>query len=454
MKSEIKQFRGPGQGRPLIVDDSVIEESRKEMIHYLLEGSKPPREWKTGTELELIGYQKEGLSRLGFEKIEKVMSCYSSEPIMDAGWLVGMRSTKGSLTVEPGGQLEFSGTPQLSLLETERALQEYLVWVGGVARELGMIFLAVGFDPVRALEEQRWVEKPRYSIMRPYLQARDKRGLDMMTRTAAIQVNIDYESSVDLAEKFVVGNRLGPIIGGIFANSPFREGKLSGVKSERALVWLATDNDRSGIARPALGTGFSLEEFLDYIFSVPMFLVRREGGYVDMTGLTYNEFLSGSRPSLKPVLGDFVDHLTTIFTEARLKRWIELRGADSCSLRECLALEALWKGLLYAPGVRGAVWRLLPDLNASEYVELQRDIARDGLAARSQGVNVLALARSLVELSVEGLKAVAPEETRFLDLLVERVVREGIAPADILIRNFEGSWHGQIEHAVEYLRVA
>ncbi len=433
-------------------EDRMTSTDRAQMIDYVMTGAKPRSEWKTGLELELIGFEIDGMHRIGWDAIERLIGSYSDDPLVDCGVVVGASAPTGSLTVEPGGQVEFSGAPELSLTTTERHLHMYVDWLREQTRQLGIVFVGVGFDPLRSLGEQRWFNKQRYSIMRPYLEKRAPRGLDMMTRTASIQVNLDFESAADLAKKFVVGNRLAPIATAIFANSPFREGRLSGVKSERTLVWLETDEDRCGISRAVLADPFSLDEWLDRIWSTPMFFIRRNGRYKDMTGLTFREFLADPHEE-KPVFGDFVDHLTTVFTDARLKRWIEMRSADGGDVRDGLAVQAFWKGLLYDPASLDEALRLAPILDYGQYLELQRQVGIMGLSAEAFGVRVLGLAQALVEVAVGGLEAIGNDEAKYLDVVVERL-RDGICPADILIRNFEGSWRGRISHAMDYLRVA
>ncbi len=446
----------PRKPAALRLDEPIGPDAREQMEKYLLSGAKPREKWMTGVELELIGFRTEDLTRIGSRELTTILGAYSDEQLVEDGLMIGASGPAGWVTVEPGGQLEFSGSPHPGIEATESALAGYLSWLGERARELEITFLGIGFDPIRTLAEQNWVEKKRYSVMRPYLQSKGARGLDMMTRTASIQVNVDYDSAEDLARKYVLGNRLAPIVGAIFANSPFREGKLTGFKSERALVWLDTDRHRCGIAAPAIDKRFSLDAFIDHILSAPMFLVRRGDELREMTHVTFAEFLrrggDGSY-SDQPVLGDFVDHLTTIFTEARIKQWIELRSVDGGGWTETLAAQALWKGLLYDRDALDEGSRLMPVLDRAEFVELQWHIARDGLQAVACGIRVLDLARALVEVARSGLNAIAPDEVRYLDPVADRVLKEGIAPADILIRNYEGKWQGDIRKAIEYLRV-
>ena len=224
-----------------------------------------------------------------------------------------------------------------------------------------------------------------------------------MTRTAAIQVNVDFDTETDLAEKFVLGNRLAPVAAAIFANSPFKEGRLTGFKSERTSVWLEMDPDRSGIAAPAIGSEFSLDSFIDAVLKTPMFYVRRDGEYVNVAGVPFEDLLEKGQATID----DFVDHLTTIFTETRLKQFIELRSTDSGNARTCLAIEAFWKGLLYDDEARREALRLAPDLDASGFRQLQYEVARHALEARYEDVDVGMLARELLELSRAGLARIA-----------------------------------------------
>src|SRR5205085_4326401 len=258
-----------------------------------------------------------------------------------------------------------------------------------------------------------------------------------------------------LAKKFLVGNRLAPVVTAIFANSPFENGRPSGYKSTRAAAWLETDSDRTGAAPPSLRDDFAPEQYVAYALDVPMIFAQRGGRYIGaVAGLRFSDFLERGHAGVTPVFGDWADHLTTIFTDARLKQHVELRGADANGLEMTLALQALWKGLMYDSVALDEALRLAPRLKAADARHLRERVAREGLEARHAGVDVLRLAREVVALAAEGLKRVAPEEVSYLDVLRERVIEEGLCPADILLRNWEGSWHGSIERALENLRVA
>jgi glutamate--cysteine ligase len=302
------------------------------------------------------------------------------------------------------------------------------------------------------LEEQNWMPKRRYEIMRPYLGSRGAKAWDMMCRTAAIQVNLDYGDLEDLAKKFMVATRVGPVAAAIFANSPFEAGRLSGYKSTRYAVWLETDADRTGPAPLALEGDFSIEEFIDYVESVPMIFIRRNGDYLDFAGRSFTEFLR-DEAAHRPVLQDFTDHLSTIFTEARLKPYIEQRSADSGQIEMVMAALAFWKGLIYSRDALAEALRIAPQLSRGRYADLQEEVARHGLDAKSGELSIGNLAAEMIHLAREGLKQIAPEETRHLDALEAQAIGERVCPADILIKNFNGSWHGRISEAVEHLRL-
>jgi len=459
---ETTRPHAPG-GFPLLTD-AINESSTSLFEENLRRGAKPSDEWMCGIEFELFGYDARGrdgqLARLSPAQVEGVLTGFapSSDDLVYEGRTV-IEANAGQmnrLTVEPGGQIEFSGAPQRKLSDVEREVTRYLARLHEIAEAEGFVFLAVGFDPLCAIDEQRWFPKMRYDVMRPYLATRGERAWDMMTRTCSVQTNLDYGAEDDLARKFLVGNRLAPIATAIFANSPFESGRPSGYKSTRAAAWLSTDADRTGISPPALlEKSFSPATFIAYALDVPMFFAQRGGSYTDApAGMKFRDFLAHGCAALTPVFGDWADHLTTIFTDARLKQHLELRSADCGSLPHALAFQAYWKGLLYDPAALSHALRLAPNLNREDALELRAAVARDALAARAAGVDVLALAKESIALAVEGLRRVAPEELPYLDVLCQQVVTDELSPADILLRNWHGAWHASMPRVFEHLRIA
>jgi glutamate--cysteine ligase len=432
---------------------SVHISGSTDLANYILDGCKQKTEWRTGVEVELFGFTRPSLDRLRFRRLERIISSFDGTSERENGRTIGASGALGDLSLEPGGQLEFSGKPVASLSELERDLTAFFSWLASSALQSRATFIAIGFDPLSSLAVQRWVPKRRYEIMKPYLAKQGARAWDMMCRTAAVQCSIDFESAEDAGRKFIAGNRLAPVATAIFANSPFKEGALSGYKSERAAAWLETDPDRCGISPAVQDRSFSIERFVHYAVSVPMFFARRDGQYVDLAGVPFSTFLSGGKDLPEPEPNDFADHLTTIFTEARLKQVVELRSTDCGGIEQMLAIQAFWKGLLYDEQTLDHALRLAPNLDRSDFFELQTEVAKHGLAAHTSALNVLSCAKGLIELAVEGLKSTAPDELKYLEPVRERVIAEELCPADILIRNFNGSWHRQIGRVMEYLRI-
>ena len=459
MSQHPTKAEGRREGFPLLTDP-LSRDAAPLFVGNLLRGEKPPAEWMCGIELELFGYDlARGLGRIDAGQVQEVLAGFapsSDDLVYEGGVLLEVNDGQmNRLTVEPGGQVEFSGAPHRALADVEREVRRYLSRLREIAESNRIAFLAAGFDPLRTLEEQRWFPKQRYEVMRPYLAARGARAWDMMARTCAVQANLDYGSPEDLRKKYLVGNRLAPVATAVFANSPFEGGRPSGYKSTRAAAWLETDPDRCGISPPALAEDFTPEDFVAYALDVPMIFAQRRGLYTgSVSGLRFREFLERGRDAMSPVFGDWADHLTTIFTDARLKQHVELRSADAGSPEMAMAVQAFWKGLLYDAGTLDEALRLAPRLKLADALALREAVARDALAAECAGVNVLRLAREAVTLAAEGLGRIAPQEVQYLDVLKGQVLEEGVSPADILLRNWEGRWHGSIEKLVEHLRVA
>jgi glutamate--cysteine ligase len=429
-----------------------------DFTRYFINGSKPAFKWTVGPEIELFGFDAETLSRITPERVQAVINGFTKETVsraIEGGFITEIvldKKMEGRLTLEPGGQIEYSGANHRSLIDVERGLQRYLRRLSEIGRSNGVIFVAAGFDPIRSIAEQQWIPKRRYEVMRPYLAGRGRRAWDMMCRTAAIQVNLDYGDLEDLANKFMLATRLAPVAAAIFANSPFEQGRLSGYKSTRYRAWLETDPDRTGPSPVALGDGFSIERFVDHVVSVPMFFIRRDGDYIDLAGRSFKEFIADGG-DYRPVLQDFTDHLSTIFTEARLKPHIEQRSMDCGQIEMAMAALAFWKGLMYDTQILNQALDLAPRTSRDGYARLQMEVARHGLDAKIEGFSVMRLAQAAIEMSRAGLRSMASEETRYLDIIEQLVIRERSCPADILIRNFRGSWHGDVLKALDQMRI-
>ena len=418
--------------------------------------AKHADEWAIGAEVELFAFTRETLERISPQQVQAVIKGFSEQIIetkAEDDFITEAFLEEGRITLEPGGQIELSLAPKRSLADIEKILERYFARLKEIGEQLGILFIATGFDPLRSIEEQRWIPKRRYEIMRPYLAKRGRRAWDMMCRTAAIQVNLDYSDLEDLAKKFILATRLAPITTAIFANSPFAEGKLSGYKSTRYAAWLETDAERTGAAPCALDGSFSLECFIEYVKSVPMFFIRRDEQYINLAGYDFRLFLAEGYEGHTPILQDFTDHLSTIFTEARLKPYIEQRSMDGGQIADAMMAMAFWKGLLYDRQALGNALEIAPKMNSQSYAALQLETARYGLQAKLNEISMLDTAIAAVEIARDGLNRIAPDETRFLDPLDAFIIREKICPADVLIKNFQGRWHGDMRKAMDYLQI-
>ncbi|MEO1265714.1 MAG: glutamate-cysteine ligase family protein, partial [Pseudomonadota bacterium] len=280
---------------------------------------------------------------------------------------------------------------------------------------------------------------------------------DMMYRTTTIQVNLDFGSEADMVKKLRVSFALQPIATALFASSPFKEGKPNGYKSLRSEVWRDTDPGRTGMLPFVFEDGMGYERWVDYALDVPMYFVYRDGKYIDAAGLSFRDFLDGKLavlPGEKPTEDDWSDHLTTIFPEARLKRFIEMRGADGGPWRRICALPAFWVGLLYDAVALDEAWQLVKDWSADERQAMRDAVPRDGLQTSFRNRTVQDLAKDAAKIAAGGLKRRArlnsrgDDETIFLHS-VEEAAATGRSPADELLNRYEKSWKGDIARVFE-----
>ena len=296
--------------------------------------------------------------------------------------------------------------------------------------------------------------KGRYRLMTDYMDRVGTMGKTMMYRTCTVQVNLDFGSEADMVQKFRVALALQPVATALFANSPFFEGKPNGHKSWRARVWRDLDPDRTGMLPFVFDDGFGFEAYADYALDVPMYFVYRDGVYHDALGQSFRDFLRGELPALpgeKPTLSDWADHLTTIFPEARIKQFMEMRGADGGPWRRLCALPAFWVGLMYDQGALDAAWDLCKSWTAETREALRVAASVDGLQARAGDIAMHDLAREVLDIAEAGLRArgraggggMIPDETHFLGTLRESV-ETGKTPADELLERYHGDWQGDL----------
>ncbi|MEH6832641.1 MAG: glutamate--cysteine ligase [Sulfitobacter sp.] len=432
-----------------------------QLAQYLADGCKPKEQWRIGTEHEKFGYCKDTHKPLPYEgersirvMLEGLRDRHNWSPVEEGGKLIGLEKDGANVSLEPGGQLELSGAPVETIHETCDEVNVHLREVKDVADEIGVGFIGLGAAPEWTHEDMDLMPKGRYKLMNEYMAKVGTMGRVMMRRTCTVQVNLDFSSEADMAQKMRVAVALQPVATALFANSPFFEGKLNGHKSWRSRVWRDLDPARTGTIPFIFEKGFGFEAWVNYALDVPMYFVYRDGKYIDALGMSFRDFMVGKLPALPgetPTLSDWADHLTTAFPEARMKKYIEMRGADGGPWRRLCALPAYWVGLMYDQSALDGAWDLVKDWDAETREELRVAASVDGLQAQVNGIKMIDLARETVALSEAGLKARArsgagglvPDETHFLNALKESV-ETGKTPADELIDCYNGEWNGDL----------
>ncbi|MGQ4275235.1 glutamate--cysteine ligase [Terrihabitans sp. B22-R8] len=444
--------------------DMTPIESRDELVAWFEAGEKPAQAWRIGTEHEKVPFRREDHSPVSYEGprgiralLEGMQALLGWEPIVENGNIIGLLDVTGggAISLEPGGQFELSGAPVEDLHGTCRELHSHLAQVRQVAEPLGIGFLSLGMSPKWTLAETPVMPKRRYEIMSGYMPKVGTRGLDMMFRTATVQVNLDFGSEADMVKKLRVSLALQPIATALFANSPFTDGVPNGLLSMRSEIWLDTDRNRTGMLPWAFEDGMGYEAYVDYALDVPMYFVKRGDVYHDVTGASFRDLLAGKLdllPGERATLSDWSNHLTTIFPEVRAKRFLEMRGADVGRTSRICSFSAFWVGLLYDEASLDAAWDLVKDWTAEDRETLRRDVPKLGLRAQIRNRRVQELARDVLAISHAGLAArnrdngLGDDETVHLGTL-DQMVESGHTNADDLLSRWRGPWARSIEPA-------
>lgn len=429
----------------------------RQLAEYLAAGGKPQSAWRIGTEHEKFGFRHTDLHPPPYEPggiraMLEGMRRFGWQPILDASNLIGLKGDASrdgaSISLEPGGQFELSGGLLASVHGTGRELDQHFAEVRGVGDELGIGFAPLGFHPTMRRGEMPWMPKSRYAVMRRYMPHRGKLGLDMMLRTCTVQVNLDFADEADMVRKMRVALALQPVATALFANSPFTEGRPNGFLSYRAQVWTDTDPDRTGIPGIVFEDGFGFERYADWVLDVPMYFIIRDRAFIDVAGVSFRDFLRGRLPQRageRPTIGDFADHLTTVFTDVRLKRFLEMRGADAGSPAMMLASAAFWVGLLYDSAALAAAETLVRAHRWTEFSALRAEVPRRGLDMPWQRGRLRDLARAAVAIAADGLAARARRDPDGNDEAVYLAPLQEIAAgaptqAEYWLQRYHGTW--------------
>lgn len=446
--------------------DNTPLTSHDQLVYYFQGGIKPASAFKIGTEHEKFAFFSQDNTPVPYEGARSISALLNGmadkigwEPIMDAGKIIGLAGQQGgAISLEPGGQFELSGAPLDNIHQTCAESNQHLRHLREVAEPMGIKFVGLGGSPKWTFDETPRMPKSRYDIMSKYMPKVGTQGLDMMYRTCTIQVNLDFDSEQDMAKKMRVGMALQPLATAFFASSPFTDGKPNGLLSWRGNIWRDTDNARAGILPDVFSDNYSFEHYAQWALDVPMYFILRDGTYYDATHVTFRQFLDGALdgdiPDAAATMGDWTNHLSTVFPDVRLKRFIEMRGADGGPWQRICALPALWVGLLYDQTALSAAEDLVKDWSYEDVLGLRDQVPRDGLQSQIAGHNLLDIARDVVDISASGLKARAiynetgSDESYFLNPLWD-VVRNARTPSENLLALYHGPWDKSVEPLFE-----
>ncbi|MGG5821260.1 glutamate--cysteine ligase [Falsiroseomonas sp. HW251] len=424
--------------------------SHRQLALWFAAGSKPRNAWRIGTEHEKFGFRRTDLAPPPYEPggiraMLEGIAAQGWEEIPDNGKPIGLKRGEASVSLEPGGQFELSGAPMADLHAAKVELAAHLREVHEVAGPLGLGFAPLGFHPLATRDQMPWMPKGRYAIMRNYMPRVGGMGLDMMLRTCTVQVNLDFGDEADMVEKLRVSLALQPLATALFANSPFLEGRPSGYLSLRGRVWTDTDPDRTGIPPVVFEQGFGFERFAQFVLDVPMYFIMREGRWIDAAGIPFRAFLEGRAGNAleghTPTMGDWADHVTTVFTDVRLKRFLEMRGADAGNFGMLMAKPAFWTGLLYDDAAQKAAAALIRGWDVAAIRALRMDVPKRALKATLAGRTLRDIAREVLAIARDGLKARALGEEVYLAPL-EEIAQSGITQAERWLQRYDTAWGG------------
>lgn len=447
--------------------DQTPISSVTELSEYLDAGSKPKERFRIGTEHEKFAFFRADNSPVpyfGDASIQALLNGMRDklgwEEIIDAGHIIGLAepSGMGAISIEPGGQFELSGAPLETIHQTCKESNQHLATVREIAEPMGIRFLGIGGSPKWSLAETPRMPKSRYDIMTRYMPKVGTKGLDMMYRTCTIQVNLDFSSEADMRKKMRVSMKLQSLATALFAASPFTEGKPNGLSSWRGDIWRDTDNQRSGLLDFTFGDDFRFEQYVEWALDVPMYFVVRDGKYHDCTHVTFRQFMGGALKgeiaAWEPTMGDWTNHLSTLFPDVRLKRFLEMRGADGGPWRRICALPAFWVGLLYDDAALDAADALTKDWGFAEVNDLRNAVPVEGLKARFRGHELLDIGRDVLAISRDGLKArgrlngEGQDESVFLAPLDEVLAKKTTLSDDLLML-YNGRWNTSVDPVFE-----
>src|SRR5579859_4332850 len=439
-------------------------ERKEQLVHHFESGAKPREQWRIGTEYEKVAVSVRDGRALPFsgpagveEILRRLIDRYGYEANGEHGRIIALNGERAPITIEPGGQMEPSGeqceTIHCANSEFTRHIEE-LIEIG---HDLDATILGLGMQPISRIDEIELLPKERYHIMYPYMARKGRLGQRMMKQTAGVQANLDYSDEADAMRKLRVSMGIVPLLYAMFANSPLSDGSLNGYHSYRGHIWQDTDRDRCGTLEFVFRDDAGFEDYVDYALNVPMYFLERDHKYLNLTvpnGITFREFMANGYGKERATLEDWSNHLTTIFTEVRLKKYIEIRTADSQPPALMLALPAVCKGILYDDDCMSGAWDLVKRWSFAERLALTDAAQKIGLEARAGRIKLQEIALELINIAMIGLtrqhclNGRNEDETVYLLRMLDQV-RMGQSQASLTIDRWKGRWNYDVQRLVE-----
>ncbi len=435
-----------------------VIERFEQLAEYMEAGCKPREAWRIGTEHEKFGWLTDSRAPLPYSGERSISAIFAAlqarhgwTPLLEGENTIGLTRNGANISLEPGGQFELSGAALADMGQVAAELQNHLDELRGICDPMGVRFMGIGAAPEWSGAEMPVMPKGRYRLMTDYMGRVGSHGTQMMYRTSTVQVNLDYSSEADMVKKLRVALALQPVATALFASSPFFDGKVNGHRSWRSRIWRGLDDSRTGMLPFAFDEGMGFQAYVDWVLDVPMYFVYRNGKYINALGQSFRDFLRGELPALpgeKPTLSDWADHMTTVFPEARVKKFIEMRGADCGDQAHINALPAFWVGLMYNGAALDAAWDLVKGLDAETRQGLRVAASVSALAGEAGGVKLIDLARAAVGLSHAGLAERGLGEEAWLRPLVQSL-KTGKVQADRWLELYNGDWGGDLGRIYE-----
>jgi len=447
-------------------NNQELLEDKKQLLDYFNNSVKPKEKWLVGCEYEkfIIGYP--GFKPLDYHGKESIGSIFQGlselsgwEPEREKENIIALYKDRASVTLEPGGQVELSGKTFSSLHDTENEVKEHISEIKEVTDGWKTAWFACGMNPFVANEEIPWMPKQRYEIMRNYLITKGHLSHKMMKQTCTIQVNLDYSSEADAMKKLRVANGVNTIVSAIFANSPIYKGQASGFMTEREQIWKYTDPDRCGIIKDVFSPDYSFADYAKFALNNRMFLIKRENKMIDMTSITFKDFMDKGYQGYRATTTDWAYHLSTVFPEVRLLRYIELRGTDSQTPELYMSIGALWKGIIYHEQALDAAWELVKDLSYEERRKWHDEMCTSALQTKIRKYKTSELARELYDIAFTSLKKQnvinekGQDESIFLEELYDRVIKPGKSPAETLMEKWDTLYDRSLDKLLRHYSI-